>query len=79
MELSQLTKLMDEDDEIIVGDLDAPIDEMELFSGKVKELRRDNPINKGRVTSVCAANDTMLVTIETVENCEKKEGHNNGI
>lgn len=67
MRLSQLTKLMDRDDEIIVEDYHAPIDKMRLFCGKVKAIRRDDPINKSRIVSVCADNDTILILIEQKE------------
>ena len=64
MKLSQLTKVMDKDEEIFVSDRNAPIDKMLLYSGAVRGIVRDNPINKYHVNSVCADDDTILVLVE---------------
>ena len=61
MKVSQLIHDMDKDDEIVIDDYDAPIDNMTIYKGTVRGIKKDNPINKMLIESVCAENDTILV------------------
>lgn len=63
MRISQLTRLMDKDDEIIIGDGNAPIDKMNLYTGTVRGIKRDNPINKMHITDISAMDDKILVLV----------------
>lgn len=67
MKLSQLTKVMGKDEQITVCLDGAPIAEMQLYSGTVRGVTRDNPINKGFVTLVCACDDEIIVEIKLAE------------
>lgn len=60
MRISQLTKVIDKDEKIIIEDYDAPIDKMRLYDGEVRGIKRDDPINKMTVVSVCADDDCIL-------------------
>ncbi len=46
MKISQLTKLMPKDDEIIIDDENLPIGRMNIYAGTVRGITRDDPINK---------------------------------
>lgn len=61
MKVSQLIHVMDRDDDIVIDDYDAPMDRMRIYSGAVRGIKKDNPINKMVVMSVCADNDAILV------------------
>ena len=64
MRLSQLLHVMDKDDVIVVDDYDRPIDNMTLYEGNVRGIKRDDPINRMHVSSVCASHDKILVLVE---------------
>lgn len=61
MRVSQLLKVMDKDDAVVVDDYDAPIDRMTIYQGSVRGVKRDDPINKMHIMSVCANDDTILL------------------
>lgn len=61
MRVSQLLHNMDKNDLIVIDDYDKPIDKMTLYKGNVRGIKRDNPINKMHIESICADNDTILV------------------
>lgn len=61
MKVSQLIHAMDRDDLIVIDDFDAPIDKMNLHSGTVREIHKDNPVNKMHIMSICADNDVIMV------------------
>ena len=61
MKVSQLIHAMDRDDVIVIDDYDKPIDKMTLYDGKVRGIRKDNPINKMHIESICAKDDTIMV------------------
>lgn len=50
-------------DEIVIDDLDAPIDKMTIYKGSVRGIKKDNPVNKMHIESICAENDTILVLV----------------
>lgn len=61
MRVSQLLKVMDRDDFVVVDDYDAPINKMTIYKGSVRGIKRDSPINKMHIVSVCANDDTILL------------------
>lgn len=61
MKVSQLLHVMDKDDPIVIDDYDAPLDNMTLYEGVVRGIKKDDPINKMHVMSICACNDLILV------------------
>lgn len=61
MKVSQLLHAMDKDDLIVIDDYDKPIDKMTLYKGNVRGIKRDNPINKMHIMSVCANDDRILL------------------
>ena len=64
MKVSQLIHAMDKDDIIVIDDYNAPIDNMTVYEGTVRGIKRDNPINQMYVSSICAKDDTILVLAE---------------
>lgn len=64
MKASQLLHAMDKDDMIVIDDYNAPIDNMTIYEGTVRGIKRDNPINQMHVSSICAKDDTILVLVE---------------
>ena len=69
MKVSQLLHVMDRDDEVVIHDFDAKIDEAEIFSGTPRGIKRDDPINKMHV--VCVA--TMGYAIFILARMPRKE------
>ena len=67
MKISQLIKLMPKYDEIIIDDENAPVDRMKVYVGTVRGIKRDSPINKMRITSVCADEDRIFVLVSNDE------------
>ena len=63
MRLSQLTRRMDRDDEIRVCDYFAPCGRNPLYEGRVRGIKRDDPINGMPVSHVYACEDTIVVEI----------------
>lgn len=61
MRVSQLIHAMDREDRIVIDDFDKKIDQMRIFDGIVRWIKKDSPINKMHVLSICADNDTILV------------------
>lgn len=74
MKISQLTKLMPKDDEIIIDDENLPIDRMNIYAGTVRGVKRDNPINKMHITSICAYEDRISVLVANGESGSKAKG-----
>lgn len=64
MRVSQLIHAMDKDDMIVIDDYNAPIDNMTIYEGTVRGIKRDNPINQMHVSSISAKYDTILVLAE---------------
>ena len=70
MRVSQLLHVMDRDDEIVIDDMDAPVYRMRIYSGTVRGIYKDSPINKMRVISVCADDGQMSILV--IKQREKK-------
>ena len=69
MKLSQLIHAMDRYDTIIVNafNKDLPLNKNRLYKGLVKDIYKDNPINKCHVKFVTAVQDELLVEIAVDE------------
>lgn len=63
MKVSQLLHAMDRDEEIIIEDEKRSINRMRLYEGKVRGIKRDDPINRMHVSRVIACDDTMVVLV----------------
>lgn len=63
MRLSQLTRRINRDDMIMVFEQNAPVDQNLLYEGRVRGIKRDNPINRMSVSHVCAVGDTIVVEV----------------
>lgn len=63
MKISQLLHSMDKDDEIIINDEFKPINRMQIFRGKVREIKRNDPVNHVHVNLCFACDDTMVVLV----------------
>lgn len=61
MKVSQLLHVMGRDEFIVIDDYDKPINEMTLYRGTVRGIKKDNPINKMHVESVRADDNIILV------------------
>lgn len=71
MVLSQLLKIMNRDERIIVNNCEAvPLTHKCLYSGQVRGIYKDSPLNKGDVKFLMAAGDDVLVEISL----KKSEG-----
>ena len=67
MRLSQLIHVMDRDDWIIVNEGGEGITNMEVYNGKVRGIKKDDPINRYRVHNIFADVDNIVVLIEKGE------------
>lgn len=65
MRLSQLTRRIDRDDTVMVFDEHAPIDQNLLYAGRVRGIKRDDPINGAFVESVAAQDNRICILIST--------------
>jgi hypothetical protein len=68
MRVSQLLHVMDKDDDIIIDDGNKKIDRQRVYSGTVRGIKRDNPINKMHVVVIYPYDNKLLVLAETSEN-----------
>ena len=64
MKISQLTKVMDKDDEIIIDDGNKKIDRNRVYQGTVRGIKLDNPINKMHVVVIYPYDNKLLVSAE---------------
>ena len=63
MKLSQLTRLMDKDDEIIINDDSKSVLSQRLYAGLVRGINRDNPINKYPITNIFGCDNAIVVFV----------------
>lgn len=63
MRVSQLLKVMDKDEDICIEDYNKTIDDMELYCGAVRGIKKDDPINKMQVVAIVAINDLLCVCV----------------
>lgn len=71
MRVSQLIHAMDRDDLIVINDGNKRITNMQVYSGSVRGIKKDNPINRYYVHNILADGDTIVVL---AENQRKKGG-----
>ncbi|MBE5943260.1 MAG: hypothetical protein E7264_12140 [Lachnospiraceae bacterium] len=64
MKISQLTKVMDKDDEIVIDDGNKSVDRMRVYEGAVRGIKRDSPINKMHVVVIYPYDNKLLVLAE---------------
>lgn len=64
MRVSQLLKVMDKDENICIEDCDKTVDDMELYCGAVRGIKKDSPINKMHVVAIVAVNDLLCVGVQ---------------
>lgn len=76
MKLISILHAMDEEDEIIVNDENAPIDKMCLFKGDVKECKKQGYFRNGVVTALLACDNVLIVAVN-IEYQKKKGGEGN--
>lgn len=66
MKLSQILHAMDRDEEIIVNtSKDVPYTEQNLYTGTVRGIHKDSPLNRAHIRFLMAADDRILVEIDT--------------
>lgn len=70
MRVSQLLHVMDKDDEIIIDDGNKKIDRNRVYSGTVRGIKRDDPVNKMHVVVIYPYDNKLLVLAED----SKKKG-----
>lgn len=68
MRVSQLIHAIDRDALIVVNDGNKRIANMQVYSGEVRGIKKDNPINRYYVHNIFADGDTIVVLAE-----EKRE------
>lgn len=66
MTVSELIDLMSEEDEICIEDLEKPIDDMELFCGKVNHIKNDESILDLEVNGIVAVDDLIYACVRKV-------------
>ncbi len=66
MRVSQLLHVMNKDDQIVIDvfDISLPFDKTTLYQGSVSGIKRDDPVNKMHVSSICAVSDIIFVLAE---------------
>ena len=64
MRVSQLIHAMDRDDLIVVNDGNKRIANMQVYSGTVRGIKKDNPINRYYIHNIFADGDTIVVLAE---------------
>lgn len=63
MKVSQLLKVMDKDENICIEDCDKTVDDMEIYCGAVRGIKKDDPINKMHVVAIAAVDDLICVGV----------------
>ena len=76
MKLISLLKIMDEPDEIVVDDENAPIDEMTLFHGTVEDCKQQSYFRNGIVTALHFDRNVAYVLVNIEYQKEKGGGDN---
>ena len=70
MRVSQLLHVMYKDDLIVIDDGNKKIDRNRVYSGTVRGIKRDDPVNKMHVVAIYPYDNKLLVLAET----SKKKG-----
>lgn len=74
MKLSQLLKVMDKDDDIIIYEYEKSIINKPIFRGNVKNIHKESPLNKGHIKYLLPCNNRILVEISLAERSENEKG-----
>lgn len=61
MKVSQLIHTMGRDDAIVIDDADRRICSMTIYTGKVRGIKKDDPINRMNVKHIYADGDVIYV------------------
>lgn len=70
MRVSQLLHAMDKEAWVCIDDFGEHIDRMTLYTGTVRGIKRDSPINRMHVSCIFADGDVIRVLAEK----QRKEG-----
>lgn len=65
MKLSQLLYNLERTQPIVIDDYVLPIDRNNLFIGEVHDIKKDNPINKMHIESICADGSIICVLVNS--------------
>ena len=63
MKLSQLTRLIDEDDDIIINDESKSVLTQRIYKGRVRGIKSDDPINKYPITNIFGCDNAIVVFV----------------
>lgn len=63
MKLSQLLKVMEGCQAVEIDDLSKPVGFMTVYTGPVREIKKDNPINKAHISTVIAGREGVFIGI----------------
>lgn len=61
MKVSQLLHEIDKDELVMIDDLDRNGDDITIYAGAVKGIKKDDPINKMHVEGIAAVGDTIMI------------------
>lgn len=61
MRVSQIIHAMDRDDDIIINHADKRIDNMQIYKGTPRGIKRDSPINRMHVQHLFACDNVLVV------------------
>ena len=71
MRVSQLLHVIGRGERVIISDIGKPIDEMEIYTGDARGIKKDDPINRMHVAAVCACDCDIHVIVESPKKGEK--------
>lgn len=64
MKLVSVLRVMDDEDEVYITDINAPIDRCNLYRGAVQGALKYGKIRNGLVQAICAVGDTLSIAID---------------
>lgn len=63
MKLSELLEVMEGCQVVEIDDLSRPVGSMTVYTGTIRGIKKDNPINEAQVSAVCAGRDGLIIGI----------------
>lgn len=63
MKVSQLLEVIDEDEKICIEDCGKTVDDMEIYCGAVRGIKKDSPINEMHVVAIVAVDDLICIGV----------------
>lgn len=63
MKLSELLKVMEGCQVVEIDDLSRTVGSMTVYTGPIREIKKDNPINEAQISAVCAGRDGLFIGI----------------